>query len=408
MTTPMITTTTTTTTTPTPTPTPTNPTTPPPSPMHADDAVSTQPPVLCNDDETSQPPVLCNNDETSQEPDAPVNETSQPPEAPVDYNELIKRKMAEVVRDVNERAKADRVEAFKDFAKDLQTDAKACANATTYADVDIQSDKIARALELFSLRLKACLNDKAKAKLALESLSNPPTVVVPEQLPFNIIGQASTLSPPPRRGQQAFFNVNSKVARSFKDSSQGSVFMTTSSPPTTTTTDIKQRKRKRRHDKHHASSPVKPKKARANPLWTDKEINKVGRYVYAYAPHVLALNPTVTPGQFAEELSKSLSKGMHYRSPTAVVKKIRNLGLVLTNPKDKALRAYLTKNNLMQYVPKRFQAGLTPKPTTTTTTKNSCYTEEEIASVESKEPTATTTTGLAALIASIPPPPVST
>ncbi len=326
-------------TTNTPTTTPTT-ITPPPTPMH-DNEGSTQPPVLSND-------------KTSQGPPPPLV-------APVVPNltDEIKLGMLEVVRKVNLRVEADMAKAFGAFASVIKPEAKACANAVrgdasdATMDLRTHADKMTRALELLVLTFESCLNDKVRAKLALESLSNPKPVVIPEVLPFEILGQ-TTISNLPSR---SMFNVNSKLI-SFKASShgQGSVFASKSDAAPTTT--IKQRKRKR-HDKH-ASSPVKPKKARANPLWTLKEIEILTRQVYRRSPNVLAQYPNMTMGQLAERISLRISKGDNGRSPTAVTKKIRNLGLVLTNPKNKALIKYLVKNNLMQYVPKRFQPSSSP------------------------------------------------
>ena len=371
------------------------PTTPPPTPMHgsfgahaakahadAEDDVSTQLPIKSNDG-TSQRPVAI---------------------AEVDDDDEIKIKAAELLKAVERRRERDLTLAFSVYAKEIKPMTLRCANAARSGDdraLEVASEEMRASLRLLHLKFKRILNENKQSQLYSQTLNNRKPVVIPKDLPFDIVGQTTTTTtsnlPPP---SYRFYDVNSKLARRSNSKAsasgggdgQGSVFTTTP------TTSIKQRKRKRRHDKKALVSPVKSKKARANPLWTAKEIKKVERYVYAYSPHVLALNPTVTPGQLAEKLSTSLSKGKHYRSPTAVVKKIRTLGLVLTNPKDAALRKYLIKNNLMQYVPKRFQSASPPSPTPT---DDSHYTEEEIASVESKQPT---TTGLASLIASIPVP----
>ena len=379
MTTPM-------TTTPTPTPT-----TPPPSPMHAvADDVNTQVPVVAS--------ISDDSGTTSQVP-PPVVAAA----APVNYTDRIKLAMAEVVRDVDNRAKAERAEAYDAFVQVFRLEAKACAVVSTSKAFAIHEDKIIQALEGFLLIFKSCLNDKLRANLASEALSNPQTVCVPEVLPFNIVGK---LSSPHRRGAPSLYDVDAKVIRMPKGSTQGSVFAAarSSAPPTGV---VNQRKRKRRQDKH--SSPRKPaKSARVNPLWTDKEIKQLRERVFKHAVHVLAATPLMTPTELAERISNRISKGKYIRSPSAVVKKTRSLGLVLTHPKNEALIRFLNAKNLMQYVPKRFQ----PTTTTTTTTPSvseaddKYYTEEEITHAESKEPitttTTTTTTALAKLIASIP------
>lgn len=380
-------------------------TTPPATPMHVE---STQPPVMSTNNE--------NNNETSQPPVMPQDKTTKSPEAPVNYDDRIKRGMAEVVREVNNRAKAARAKAYNAFVQVATVEAKACANAKTYTDFAIHSDKTTRALEFMLSCFKSCLNDELSAKLALESLSNPKPVTMPEVLPFDIVGQTVGFESP-RRHDGGFIDVRSKpleLNTSFRDSSQGSVF----------TTMVNQRKRRR--PRHDNQSPIKAtKKARANPLWTDKEKKQLRERVLKYAIYVLPNDPQVmTMLQLAERISRRLSKGKYLRSPTAVIKKIRNLGLVLTHPKDPALIAYLTTKNLMQYVPKRFQPTASNSDSDSTTThkgmvvvsspltsptddsNSNCYTEAEIADAESTEPT-TTTAALAALIASIPPVPIT-
>lgn len=383
----------------------------PPTPMH-DNEGSTQPPVLSND-------------ETSQGPPPPPPLVAPVVVAPVVVNltDEIKLGMLEVVRKVNLRVEVDMAKAFGEFASVIKPEAKACATAVrgdasdATMDLRTHADKMTRALELLVLTFESCLNDKVRAKLALESLSNPKPVVIPEVLPFEILGQTSPTSNNLPSGR-SMFDVNSKLATRFTDSSQGSVF---------TTTTIKQRKRKRQANRQASSNnPVKPKKARANPLWTPKEIKQLTVRVYKYAVNVLNHYPSLTPGQLAERISLRISKGDYVRSPTAVTKKMRNLGLVLTHPKNPDLIKFLTRNNLMQFVPKRFQPD-SSSPSSSSSSDDSmhtvpsksaadvviipddkCYTDKEIASVESKEPTTTTTTALASLIASIPPVPVST
>ena len=375
-------------------PTPTNPTAPPPSPMHAaaaaDDDVSTQPPVW---------PV-------------PNDGTDQVLEA-VDLNDQIKHGLTKVLHDVSLRMERDMTTSFSAFTEVFRPESKACAKAARTGDealLYLASDKIRAALELWLLGFKSYLTTKTQAKLALETISNPPPVSLPEVLPFNIVGRAVDL--PSRRHD--LFDVNSKLAPSSSNDSsshtQGSVFAAAAVDITPT---INQRKRKRRH----ASSPVDPKKARANPLWTDKEKKQLRERVFKYAIFVLANPQAMTMLQLAERISRRISKGKYLRSPTAVTKKMRNLGLVLTHPKNLALIAYLTTKNLMQYVPKRFKPaaastastsdsdstmdkGVVASPVASTHDSN-CYTEEEIANAESTEPT---TTALAALIASIPVP----
>ena len=376
---------------------------------------------MYNEKESTQSPVITN-DATSQGPILPVMPV-------IDDDELIKLRAAELLKAVQRRRERDLKQVFSDYAKDIKPMALRCADAARSGDdgtLEIVSEEMIDSLRLLLLKFKRILNENKQSQQYSQTLNNRTPVVIPKDLPFDIMGQA-TVGPPP---SHRFHDVNYKVTRNnnnFRDS--GSVFMTTANLTnnlTTSPTIIKQRKRKRHDSKGANSSPVKSKKAnkggRANALWTDKEIEQLTVRVYKYAPNVLAKYPSLTLGQLAERIAHRVSKGDHHRTPSAVTKKMRNLGLVLTHPKNETLIEYLNENSLMQFVPKRFQPNpspthsaaesMTPPPTTTTVPSKSvvvvadkCYTEEEIAQAESKEPT----TALAALIASLPVPvPVST